>query len=787
MVGFEEFFCSAVGKNPYEYQKELAARNAPPTILSVPTGCGKTAAAVLSWLWRRRMPDTREDTPRRLVYCLPMRTLVDQVKESVDKWLGNLRRLGNLGVDDKVAVAVLMGGSVDRDWVLEPESDAILIGTQDMLLSRAMNRGYGLPSSAWPIDFGMLNNDSFWVIDEVQLMANGLPTSVQLDSLRKTMGTYGKCETMWMSATIKEEDLATPDFEKGIHDTFSPVDPNPKITMAKKSLQMLDGVLSKGICYADADAKKIFGCHQEGTPTLVIVNRVGRAQSLYKSIKKIVGSKTQVILVHSRFRPAERLSINRALVEGAESHDRDVIIVSTQAIEAGIDISSYTLVSELAPVTSMVQRFGRCNRRGEYKNGARVFWIDADVSDGAPYEITALEESRKWLKGLPSASSTDLVYTKAARLHDAVLRKSDLYALFDTAPDLSGTYLDVSRFVRHSDAETDVLVYWRDVPKGRGPDKEMAHHARDEVCSVPIGDFKKFVGAHKSGAWHYDYAGEDYSDNPWVGVSASDVRPGQVLLVDTDSGGYSNELGWYPGEPKTTEASRQQKITHTATRPWIELDTHSRNVRSTAEAIVDGISLLDARAKDSVLKAALFHDVGKSHHVFQNTLVGGIADSSGKLWAKSPGRGRTHERRNFRHEAASALAYLEHHGSEPGSSLTAYLIAAHHGKVRMSLRSSVSRAADTPDGRYLLGFSTNPSMPDEIPCSKLGDGSEFPRTKIRMDAATIGRRKDGRPSWLSMTTSLRDEGELGPFRLAYLESLVRAADVRASKGEEEAG
>ena len=791
MAGFDEFFGDAVGKvafetpggqssriAPYKYQEELATRDTPPTILNVPTGCGKTAAAVLSWLWRRRTEATRKRTPRRLVYCLPMRTLVDQVKESVDKWLGNLR------LDDKVDVSVLMGGSEDRDWIHNPDRDAILIGTQDMLLSKAMNRGYGISPSAWPIAFGLLNNDCFWVIDEVQLMDNGVPTTVQLDALRRKIGTYGKCRTMWMSATVKAAELVTPDFEEGDHDTYSPADPNPRITRAKKDLQMLQGVVSKGDSYADSDAKKIFGHHVEGTTTLIIVNRVGRAQSLYLSIKKLAGDKTEVILVHSRFRPAERHAINRVLESKVGKLGRDVIVVSTQAIEAGVDVSSCTLITELAPVTSMVQRFGRCNRRAEHEDRARVCWIDADVSDAAPYAPTDLEEAREWLSSRSSASSGDLDYPATTRPHDAVLRRSDLYALFDTAPDLSGTYLDVSRFVRHGDAETDVLVYWRDVPKGGRPDKEMAHHARDEVCSVPIGDFRKFVASHKFGVWHYDHMGEDYSDNPWVRASAADVRPGQAFLVETGSGGYSNELGWYPAEGKTSKVPRQKKEMPATKRSWVKLDAHSKNVRSEAGVIVDKVSALDERAKASVLTAALFHDVGKSHHVFQNTLTAGHDRCKGSLWAKSPGRGRTHERKNFRHEVASALAYLEQHGSERNASLVAYLIAAHHGKVRMSLRTTASRKEGPPDGRYLLGFSTDPDRPDEIPGSGLGDGSNFPPTKIRMDAASLGSPDGGRPSWLSMSTGLRDEADLGPFRLAYQESLVRAADVRASMGEE---
>ena len=59
-----------------------------PILLDVPTGLGKTAAAILAWLWRRRFAN--KDTPRRLVYCLPMRVLVEQTVTEAQKWLGQL-------------------------------------------------------------------------------------------------------------------------------------------------------------------------------------------------------------------------------------------------------------------------------------------------------------------------------------------------------------------------------------------------------------------------------------------------------------------------------------------------------------------------------------------------------------------------------------------------------------------------------------------------------------------------------------------------------------------------
>ena len=53
-----------------------------------------------------------------------------------------------------------------------------------MLLSRALNRGYAAARARWPIDYGLLNHDALWVMDEVQLMDVGLATSAQLQAFR---------------------------------------------------------------------------------------------------------------------------------------------------------------------------------------------------------------------------------------------------------------------------------------------------------------------------------------------------------------------------------------------------------------------------------------------------------------------------------------------------------------------------------------------------------------------------------------------------------------------------
>src|ERR1700677_3432131 len=89
----------------------------------------------------------------------------------------------------------------------------VCFATQDMLLSRALNRGFASARARWPMEFGLLNHDTLWVMDEVQLMDVGLATSAQLQAFRAE--DYGKrlrpSHSWWMSATLQPEWLMSVD------------------------------------------------------------------------------------------------------------------------------------------------------------------------------------------------------------------------------------------------------------------------------------------------------------------------------------------------------------------------------------------------------------------------------------------------------------------------------------------------------------------------------------------------------------------------------------------------
>ncbi|MGH9969290.1 MAG: hypothetical protein ACREBG_16030 [Pyrinomonadaceae bacterium] len=97
-LNYDEFLSLAFTKqgeraqHPFDYQRDLAEDDPLPSLLNVPTGAGKTAAVIGAWLWRRiNIPST---VGRRLIYCLPMRTLVEQTDRVVKAAIANLAEGG---------------------------------------------------------------------------------------------------------------------------------------------------------------------------------------------------------------------------------------------------------------------------------------------------------------------------------------------------------------------------------------------------------------------------------------------------------------------------------------------------------------------------------------------------------------------------------------------------------------------------------------------------------------------------------------------------------------------
>lgn len=735
---------------------------------------------MLAWLYKRTVLQDAA-TPRRLVYCLPMRVLVEQTETNIRRWLDQLS-------DGKVDVHVLMGGEQDlQSWTLHPERDTILIGTQDMLLSRALMRGYGMSRYQWPVHFALLHNDALWVFDEVQLMGAGLGTSAQLEAFRRQFNAHGNARSLWISATLNRQWLNTVDFSEHLAtaktlqlgDTEKQLPAVQQRFLAPKRLQPGNAVLNADNkkanykAYLEDLAQQILATHQAQTNTLVIVNSVERAQGLLQRLQK-QQTPVELLLVHARFRLAERQQLNQAIQAKPTAAGR--IIVATQAVEAGVDISSRNLFTELAPWASLVQRFGRCNRAGEYADGADIFWLDiTDEKSAPPYSYPEMEQARGVLRGLTNAAPAELPPVATEQPVSHVLRRKDFLDLFNTDADLTGFDSDISLFIR-DEGTPQLRVFWRDFQETKPAETQPGH---TELCPASISQIKSYLGKDKQKAFVWDGLGET-----WKAVDQYSVYPGMTLLLHCANGGYDSKLGFladsktpvtplpridggydsYRGDPD----SRKTRA--------IPLKDHLVHVAAAAQGLLATLALDDG-IKSAVVTASAWHDVGKAHKVFQETMLKDTALSADELWAKSASQAR-HSRRYFRHELASMLAWLEHGEPSPHHDLIAYLIAAHHGKVRMSLRAMPDEkppkepgklyARGVHEGDYLPGLSAN--------------GETIPETWLKLDVMKLGESEAG-ASWTTRVQRLLSE--YGPFRLAWYETLVRIADWRASDQEQQ--
>lgn len=888
---YSEWFHLITGQQAYPWQSRLAqdveCHNRP---IRIPTGLGKTHGIFLAWLWHSVQCCT-PNWPRRLVWCLPMRTLVEQTADAHREILGKLGLLwdGTVGHEGKVGVHILMGGIDSGEWHLHPEQPAVLIGTQDMLLSRALNRGYASGRARWPMEFGLLNQDCLWVMDEAQLMDVGLATSVQLQTFREQDASRGfrPCRTWWMSATLQPSWMETVDSRdhlphlKGNGVSIPSDQRHESLWSISKPLKKVN-IPAQG----DKDHKKfadtIIQAHIETQPgphghiTLAIVNTVAAATEVYDALSSLIKKLKSAIdlrLVHSRFRGLERRQWSQEFL--AKRHcapEVDRIIVATQVVEAGVDISATALVTQLAPWPSLVQRFGRAAR---YGGTAQVLVVDRGLTGDSclPYAQHELDAARQALNMLDDVGLAHLEKVEAdlaqndpgllAALYPYdplhILTRRECDELFDTTADLSGSDLDISRFIR-SGEDRDMLACWVDWPadKEGDPPPEL-QPLRDGLCPVPIKEGRKWLlegGRLKADcrAWIWDYL-----DGRWRRLTGRDCYPGRTLLVDFAWGGYDPKSGFTGDKPHKgnptfsiadgTRDSRDDEYAELAQDfedesvwKWKTIATHG--IEAAKQAATLGQSLgVPADVAHVLDLAGRLHDWGKAHPAFNSSILltpgrparMDLAKAPQEAWTKLSllycQDDTTGPRKGFRHELASTLAVFEllaRFGSDhesllgpyqelkaagildsPGIelpletppdsllsdelrslsgtsfNLLTYLIASHHGKVRGAWQGNHHDQDFPDDGRYcgtgqpLRGVREGDPLP-AIDLSAV-DGSihVVPALSLHLDPAALGLSLRYGPSWRERVQGLIEH--FGPFTLAWLETILRVADVRASR------
>ena len=651
---FRRFFRAATTFGPYDWQVKVAIEGLP-TMLPIPTGLGKTEGSVLAWAWRRFARKRSE--PLHLVYCLPMRSLVRQTTQGLQTCFARLKSW-----DDSIQVPVyqLIGGDVDEEWAKVPDRPWVLVGTQDMLLSRALNRGYGMSRFDWPVHFGLLNQDCHWIVDEVQLMGPGLWTTAQLDWMRrKRFPGLKPCRTTWMSATMGAQFLQTTDRKGDGCDTAKPFDPdlesdsNEELDRRRAARRRITfhqpATGKKAKPFIEQIASEAKAAHLPETLTLIVCNTITMAQDIFQ---KLEADGTPKILLTSRFRAGDRRDAEETLrtfetrrsassTGRIEGDDPGLICVSTQIVEAGLDISARRLWTEHAPWPSLVQRLGRVNRDGKDNEARAIVWKltpeDRRKREGedwiGPYRRTALDQASSLLKALAPLSEQKTAVEALAMVQaqmpeelakalsippEPCPRALDVHGLFSTEPDLHGGFTDVSRFVRNDDPDADLIVFWRDWQGGAPPSGDALDgpplDLNSEVCPVALSPLQDFLKASHARAWLWNDRAER-----WEPISFQNLKPGMTVMLRGDVGGYSQVLGWIgvashrlndlppPGQGRALRDDRRAETGY-----WSSLSSHLADARDEAERLCDALTL-QGPIQNAIVEAAGFHDLGKAH------------------------------------------------------------------------------------------------------------------------------------------------------------------------------
>lgn len=377
-----------------------------PNLIDLPTGAAKTDVTVI-WIlalaWYGLERDSRRPVPRRLVWVVNRRVLVQQVfrlarqldaRLSADNSeLSELRKgLESLSGDqpDIFRVVQLRGQLVDdREWSVAPSVPQLIIGTVDQIGSRLLFQGYGLGKWSRPLQAALLAVDAWICVDEAHLVPEFLLTLRQVRQFveRIDRDIPGALSNVFEHLPFWTTELsATPSLPPpGIESIFrltSDDEADPRLgdrLLASQTRQVKIRWITgdeKPDQVIGAEAAALGGGNHN---VAVFVREPSLAHKIAKHLQKQF--KDRVLTITGRLRGYERDRIARHSVfkcfrppeeneEGAEVKE-SVFLVGTAAAEVGLDADASAVLCDFASLPTLLQRLGRLDRRGRLSRRCR--------------------------------------------------------------------------------------------------------------------------------------------------------------------------------------------------------------------------------------------------------------------------------------------------------------------------------------------------------------------------------------------------------------------------------
>lgn len=635
---FPAFFKETYGVPPFPWQtclaKSVAETGSWPSLLDLPTGAGKTAAIDIAVFHLAMEAEKRaaRSAPLRMLFVVDRRLVVDNTfdrasllarklcgaKNGVLRAVADrLRLLGGKDAPPLDVVRLRGGVPRERDWARSPAQPLVAVSTIDQVGSRLLFRGYGVSPKMWPVHAGLVGSDALWLLDEVHLSQPFEQTLAAIEQGHRTRGGGSLADYPRLAPFAVVRLSATPGkagevFRLTEADRKNDV-LSPRLTAHKRAtLESWEG---------EGDGAEYFATHAliladwgpaqaprkkpgkavpdaNGQPPkrlAVVVNRVDLARRVFEKIQREAGQRARVLLVTGRIRPLDREKILAEMGPLFAARERPdpvvpIILVATQTIEAGADLDVEALVTEIAPLDSLRQRFGRLDRLGA-KGETRAVILHPREKPSKKQDkedrwtpITRIYgdsayATKEWLAGLDNefdfgidalepvlkkTSTEELASLLAPRAHAPVLLPPYVELWATTSPAPAATP-EPSLFLHGPGVSADVQIVWRaDVDptdeEGANRSLSICPPSSLEAMPVPIWAVSTWLDARGGEAGIADVPAREpdsYSRGKdgryclrrngerWVRAVAGDLQPGDTIVVPCAYGGCDC-YGWNP-------------------------------------------------------------------------------------------------------------------------------------------------------------------------------------------------------------------------------------------------
>lgn len=317
--------------------------------LTLPTGLGKTLCSIN---WALHHAQSHRNI-QRIIIVLPFISIIDQTAQE-------LKAIFNENEIDYVLEHhsnVIYSGDEGRD-IFDPRQLATENWEYPIIITTSVQFFESLFSNKRSACRKLHNiQDSIIIFDEIQSLPLYIsePTIKMLDNLRLLC----RCSILFCTAT--QPDFRTRSGFSGI-DHIEPLVKNPQYIFDKTRRVTYHSINDYNEITISELADKVM---RKGTSALIVFNTKKKALLFYKEM--IGCGKFKLFHLSTNMCPAHRKETIKKIKEELEKKG-PIVVCSTQLIEAGVDLDFPSVYRELAPLESIIQSAGRCNREGKLRD-----------------------------------------------------------------------------------------------------------------------------------------------------------------------------------------------------------------------------------------------------------------------------------------------------------------------------------------------------------------------------------------------------------------------------------